>query len=532
MKKILLSSLLVLGLGANAQWIQNFDNSATLPSGWTVINGGDANGFVIGAVPAGGNVTAAQSGSNVARITYGSTAHDDYLVTPAITVQAGVNDRISYYVASFSSAFTEDYSVMLSNTTATAAAFTTTLKATSKATSAWTKVTLDLTPYVGQTIYVGFRATDTNQWYLMFDTIVNDTAPTTVPNCVTATTPADGATGYSVRPTFTWPDAAGASGYKVYLGTSSGSYDILNGVTATSGASLGNNPPLNANTPYYLKIVPLNDVGSATGCTETMFTTGANPYAPYCGPFFSNSPTAIAPIKSVALSTVNNASDASATNIGSFAVNEDFTSVIIPVENTVTALPITVRGMTNGGTTNGWAMSVFIDWNNDGDFGDAGESYFNTTSTMIRSTTPDANGIVTLTGNIAIPSGTSLGTKRMRVKYNFSGITINSPLTTACADMSNGQVEDYTINYKSPTMAVNDINKLNVSVYPNPFKDVLKISDVKDATSVIVSDISGRTVAELKPATELNLSHLNKGVYIVNIKYSNGEVKATKVIKE
>ena len=168
MKKFLLSCSMILGIGANAQFVQNFDAGTTTPTGWTVINGGDTNGFVFGTVPTGGTVTTAQSGTNVARITYGSTAHDDYLVTPAIAVQAGVNDRLSFYVASFSSSYTENYNVMLSTTTPTAAAFTTTLKATSKAPAAWTKVTLDLTPYVGQTVYVGFHAVDTNQWYLMY----------------------------------------------------------------------------------------------------------------------------------------------------------------------------------------------------------------------------------------------------------------------------------------------------------------------------------------------------------------------------
>ena len=61
MKKILLSSFLALGIFANAQFVQNFDAGTTTPAGWTVINGGDPNGFLFGTVPAGGSVTAAQS---------------------------------------------------------------------------------------------------------------------------------------------------------------------------------------------------------------------------------------------------------------------------------------------------------------------------------------------------------------------------------------------------------------------------------------------------------------------------------------
>ena len=528
MKKILLSCFATISMIANAQFSQTFDAGTTTPTGWTVLNGGDANGFVFGTVPTGGTVTAAQSGANVARIIYGATAHDDYLVTPAINVQAGVNDRLSYYVASFSSTFTENYNVMLSTTTPTAAAFTTTLKATSKAPGAWTKVTLDLTPYVGQTIYVGFHAVDTDQWYLMFDTIVNDTTPTTVPACTTATSPANGATNVTVRPSFTWSDATGASGYKLYLGTSPGTYNAINGVAASSGATINNNPPLAANTTYYLKIVATNDVGDATGCTETSFTTGPNPFAPYCGPFTSTAPTQITPIKSVNFAGTTNTSDAAATTFGSYATEESFTNVVFSVVNNVTSVPLTVQGI--GIANNGWAMSAFIDWNDDGDFNDAGESYFNTTATMLRTTTV-TNGIATLTGNITIPTGTVLGNKRMRVKYNFSGTTINSPLTTACTDLTNGQVEDYTLEYKA-FLGISDINKKAVSVYPNPFTDVLNISDVKGVKSISVNDISGREVKTLAPAAEINLSSLKAGLYIVNLKMEDESVKTFKAIKK
>lgn len=528
MKKILLSCFLALGMGANAQFTQNFDGGTTTPSGWTVINGGDTNTFTFG-IPYGGTATTgAHSVPNVASIKYGSTAHNDYLVTPAITVQTGVNERLSFWVKSYSAAYTENYNVMLSTTTPTAAAFTTTLKTTSKAPSDWTKVTIDLSSYAGQTVYVGLHAVDTDQFYLFFDDVVNDSYPTTVPDCITATTPANGATDVTVRPSFTWGTANGAESYKIYLGTTPGGNELINGTVAASGTTLTNNPPLTANTTYYLKIVPTNSVGDATGCTETTFTTGANPYAPYCGPFTSTTPTQIAPIKSVTFAGVTNNSDASATTVGTFATEENFTNVIFDVANNLTTVPISISGI--GIANNGWAASVFIDWNNDGDFTDSGESYFNTTATIKRTTTV-TDGIATLTGNITIPTGTTLGNKRLRVKYNYSGTTINSPLTTACTDLTNGQVEDYTINYKA-VLAVSDVNKAGLSVYPNPFTDVLKISDVKGVKSVSVNDISGREVKTLAPAAELNLSNLKSGLYIVNLKMEDGSVKSFKAIKK
>ena len=81
-------------------------------------------------------------------------------------------------------------------------------------------------------------------------------------------------------------------------------------------------------------------------------------------------------------------------------------------------------------------------------------------------------------------------------------------------------------------MAVSDVNKTGISVYPNPFTDVLKISDVKGVKSVSVNDISGREVKSLAPSAELNLSSLKAGLYIVNLKMEDGSVKTFKAIKK
>ena len=94
MKKILLSCFLALGIGASAQFVENFDAGTTAPAGWTVINGGGPNTFIFNA-GAPGSVL---SSPNAAQINYDAVAHDDYLVTPAIAVTAGLNDRLTYFV--------------------------------------------------------------------------------------------------------------------------------------------------------------------------------------------------------------------------------------------------------------------------------------------------------------------------------------------------------------------------------------------------------------------------------------------------
>ena len=73
--------------------------------------------------------------------------------------------------------------------------------------------------------------------------------------------------------------------------------------------------------------------------------------------------------------------------------------------------------------------------------------------------------------------------------------------------------------------------KEGLSIYPNPFQNVLKISDVKGVKSVVVSDVSGRQVKSMAPSTELDLSALKTGLYIVTLQMEDGTVKSFKAVK-
>ena len=70
-----------------------------------------------------------------------------------------------------------------------------------------------------------------------------------------------------------------------------------------------------------------------------------------------------------------------------------------------------------------------------------------------------------------------------------------------------------------------------ISVYPNPFADFIKISDVKNIKTINISDLSGKIVKTLSPANELDLRDLNAGIYLISFQFDNGTFKTTKVIK-
>ena len=69
------------------------------------------------------------------------------------------------------------------------------------------------------------------------------------------------------------------------------------------------------------------------------------------------------------------------------------------------------------------------------------------------------------------------------------------------------------------TVGVNDFTS-NLSVYPNPVKDVLTIEG--NYTSVDIIDVSGKLVLSSESTKDINVKSLADGVYMLNIKTENG----------
>jgi hypothetical protein len=104
----------------------------------------------------------------------------------------------------------------------------------------------------------------------------------------------------------------------------------------------------------------------------------------------------------------------------------DYTSLSTTMERQ-TSYPIVV---TNGGSAfEGDQCGIWVDWNQDEDFADAGET--------IATNNYD---LWTFTASITPPAGAVLGDTRMRIRIMFTG-----PLSP-CGASTFGEVEDYTIN--------------------------------------------------------------------------------------
>ncbi|MFC4686702.1 GEVED domain-containing protein [Epilithonimonas pallida] len=185
--------------------------------------------------------------------------------------------------------------------------------------------------------------------------------------------------------------------------------------------------------------------------------------------------------------------------------------------------PITIEANTNGGYD---YATVFVDWNQNGSFTDAGEMY------EVGAVTSDGTDGGQITGDITVPSTATVGKARMRVMLNW-----DASMTTPCDNSiyQYGQTEDYTLDVKE-SLGVNDISSKSISYYPNPVKDILNLVSEKNVTNVSVYNIEGKLVRNFasldKSKVQLDLSTLITGTYVVKATTKDGKAKTFKVIKK
>jgi hypothetical protein len=185
-----------------------------------------------------------------------------------------------------------------------------------------------------------------------------------------------------------------------------------------------------------------------------------------------------------------------------------------------------VRGTSNTITiTPGWTSTVFseayrvwIDYNRDGDFLDAGEQVFNRNRTTA---TP-------ISGNFTVPTTALLGATRMRVsmKYNAS--------PTSCEIFTDGEVEDYTVNITA-TARFDEENsaKISFNLYPNPVKgDLLNIANLDSQSTYRIFNMLGQELGSGKIENDaIYVGGLKTGTFLIEV--SNGTSTSIKrFIKE
>ncbi|MPS71794.1 MAG: T9SS type A sorting domain-containing protein [Chryseobacterium sp.] len=433
-------------------------------------------------------------------------SNNDWLISPKIQLAAD-GGALSFWAKSCDATYgAEKYRVYIS-TTGTAVADFTPLSAvqTTPSDVTWHEFTTSLSAYAGQQVYIAIQCSSTDQFGFAVDDfkVTTSIAPTTAPNCSTLTSPANGAIDVAfTSTTLSWAQSAGAESYDVYLDKNPNPTTLVQNVTGTSYTAAS----LDLSSTYYWKVVPKNTVGSATGCTVYSFTTAA---ATYCTAGATS--TSWEKISNVTFADINNNSTAT-------AGYEDFTSV---VGNVLVGSTYTFTASFTGTSFDADQVMVWIDLNNDKDFDDAGEQVL---------VTPI--GVSPWTGSITIPAEATIGATRMRVRLNDT--SSSSSNTTPCGTATFGQVEDYTLNIGS-LIAVNEVSKNGIKAYPNPVKDIFTIEAAGKIQSVKVFDVTGKQllIKELNEVkSQIDLSKLNAGVYVVTTTMADGSTASTKVIKK
>ena len=327
------------------------------------------------------------------------------------------------------------------------------------------------------------------------------TTDTTAPSAP-ANLAASGTTAVSTNLSWTAStDNVGVTGYDVYSGAT------LLGNTASTSANITG---LTASTTYSFSVKAKDAAGNASASSNVLsVTTGSTTTPPvaYCAS--KGNSTSDEKIGKVAFGTISNTSTGT-------AGYENFTTLITDVNKgssyTITITPKWTRTSYNEG------YAVFVDYNQDGDFSDAGETVY----------TRAASKTNPVSGSIAIPASALSGNTRMRVSMKYNGIP------TSCETFSYGQVEDYTLNIKD-VGTVNSLVGVNaenvVNVYPNPVKDVLNINAKGDYNYQLIST-DGKIVKDGdQSVSAINVQNLPTGMYIMKIT-QDGKTSSHKVIKK
>ena len=178
---------------------------------------------------------------------------------------------------------------------------------------------------------------------------------------------------------------------------------------------------------------------------------------------------------------------------------------------------------------------------------DYGLTTFNGTST---STMGSDDSVQLLVSNDGGTTWTSLQTwnaanapSNTSNTYSFDLVGYNSANTVFAIYGTDGSVNDapdydfhidnFIVEPANLSTSESAAVQKKLSIHPNPFKDVLYISETKDIKSVMIYDVAGRVVKQVNDgSSEIRVSELKEGMYLVKVNFKDGSQSVTKAIKK
>lgn len=249
-----------------------------------------------------------------------------------------------------------------------------------------------------------------------FDDVIWEEQPSTAPTCATVVATPNATCG-NFATSITWDAVSGINGYKLSIGTTAGGTEILNNqvTTATSYAHSGN-----PGVTYYVRVVPFNGVGDATGCTEVLYSTNAT------GCYCTSAPTSV---DGVGITNVKIVNTDFPNTISAAPYYNDLTATVVDVQQGVnTNLQISFSTSTYDYNTRVW-----IDFNDNFTF-ETSELVYSGLSSSVSPNILDASFLMSATA--------ALGQHRMRIVATDAIQTPANP----CYSGGYGMTLDFKVN--------------------------------------------------------------------------------------
>ena len=246
----------------------------------------------------------------------------------------------------------------------------------------------------------------------------------------------------------------------------------------------------------------------------------ANPCSSSTGPCTASSTTCDEYINTVQLNTINNTSDCSIGGYGNYLSIS--TNLIKGNQYSITVTP-DLLSQTGSAFTDD-EIAVWIDYNNDSDFSDAGEQV----GYVLVGT--GWSNVFTFT----VPTSAVSSAVRMRVRISYS----TDGAIVPCGQSTYGEVEDYTVNITTSGVGLSENDLSAITIYPNPSSDILNIdlsSANEEVQSIFLVDITGKLIQTIdvyeNALLKLNLSSFASGLYYIKISSATNTV-VRQVVKE
>ncbi|MCI3939275.1 choice-of-anchor J domain-containing protein [Chryseobacterium aahli] len=170
-----------------------------------------------------------------------------------------------------------------------------------------------------------------------------------------------------------------------------------------------------------------------------------------------------------------------------------------------------------------------------------GDNFAGWQNEVVVNNTQLATGSTSLTtfiepSQVATGGGNSTNYTKVTVTYvptatgNYTFAIKANNTTTAPFYMG---FDDFSLTQGALATSEVGSDKKEIKISPNPFTDVIKISEFKDIKTVKIIDLAGRTLQTIEnPGQTINLSSLSSGLYLVNMYFKDGSQKSVKVIKK